>query len=242
MNYVISLKRSKERRSIFLKENSHVDFTFFDAIDGSSLSKSVISDPNFFSSNLSYTKGAYGCALSHLSLWEIAIQENRIVTIIEDDVILRIDFDYQKNKLIESLHSDWDIILWGWNFDHVLSLNLIPNISPVMILFNQDQLRSNTDTFKIETHKPILYPLDKTFGIPAYSISPKGAKLFKLSCFPLTLFEIQFPLMNRKMHNNGLDIAMNMVYQDSASMVSFPPLAVTKNIHEISTVQNNIFY
>ena len=242
MNYVISLKRSKERRSIFLRENSHVDFTFFDAIDGSSLSKSIIHDPNLFSLNLRYTKGAYGCALSHLSLWEFAIQENHVVTIIEDDVILRVDFEHQKNKLIESLDFDWDIVLWGWNFDHVLSLNLIPNISPVMILFNQDQLRSSTDSFKIEMHEPILYPLDKTFGIPAYSISPKGAKLFKSSCFPLIPFEIQFPLMDRKIHNNGIDIAMNMVYQNSASLVSFPPLAITKNIHEISTVQNNIFF
>jgi GR25 family glycosyltransferase involved in LPS biosynthesis len=241
MNYVISLKRSKERRSQFLKENQNFDFSFFDAFDGAELSKKVIQDTSLFSPNLVYTKGAYGCALSHLYLWDISIEKNQIITIIEDDTILRDDFEIQKNIMMKQ-KSNWDIILWGWNFDHVLSLNLIPNISPIMMLFNQNQLRESTDIFKKETYESTLFPLDKTFGIPAYSISPKGALFFKEYCFPLQPFEIVFPLMNRKMQNNGIDIAMNRIYSSSRSFACFPPIAITKNEKEISTVQNNQYF
>jgi hypothetical protein len=85
-------------------------------------------------------------------------------------------------------------------------------------------------------------PLDKCFGIPAYTISPKGAEKFKGQCFPLVPLEVEFPLMDHAMLNNGIDIAMNNLYSSVNAYACFPPLAITKNEHSTSTIQNNIYF
>lgn len=239
---VISLKRSSARKKIFIENNPNINFTFFDAVDGAKLSQQFLNNSGLFVGPLHYTKGAYGCALSHLAIWEESINTKKIITVLEDDAILRHDFDQQHQKMIDSLKNDWDIILWGWNFDHILSVNIMSNISPVIMLFNQQQLQNSISEFQKSTIENRLMPLDKCFGIPAYSISPNGAKKFKDECFPLFPFEIEFPLMNHKMVNNGIDIAMNHLYLTSKSYACFPPLAVTKNEHASSTVQNAIYF
>jgi GR25 family glycosyltransferase involved in LPS biosynthesis len=239
---VINLKRSIFRKEQFIKNNPNINYTFFEAIDGSLLSKSFLAESALFDESLPYTKGAYGCALSHLSLWEEAINTNLAITVIEDDVILRADFESEHNRIINSIKDDWDCILWGWNFDHILSVNVMPNISPVVMIFNQHQLRNSVQNFFSSNYSPILMPLDKCFGIPAYSISSKGARIFKEQCFPLRPFEIEFPLMQHKMPNNGIDIAMNSLYPCLNAYACFPPLAITKNEHSTSTIQNNIYF
>lgn len=50
-------------------------------------------------------------------------------------------------------------------------------------------------------------------------------------------FELFFPVLNRKIPNTGIDVAMNKIYSATNSYVSFPPLVVTKNEHESSTIQ-----
>ena len=58
---------------------------------------------------LNLSKGEYGCALSHLGLWEKMVSENiESCIIIEDDIHPNKNFiDYQ--KLLAQLPSDWDI-------------------------------------------------------------------------------------------------------------------------------------
>uniref|UniRef100_Q3ASL1 Glycosyl transferase, family 25 n=1 Tax=Chlorobium chlorochromatii (strain CaD3) TaxID=340177 RepID=Q3ASL1_CHLCH len=238
--HVISLKRCTERRKAFMDMNPHVDYLFFNAVDGSTIPEKVLSNPLLFEKGLPYTKGAYGCALSHLLLWNKAIKENCVLTIAEDDAIFRKDFHVMQNKLLSSISSDWDIILWGWNFDSILSLNVLPDVSPTVMVFSQEKLRESINTF-IEkvTYPSSLFFLDKCFGIPAYTITPQGAIKFKSLCFPLKFFSLWFPLLNRKLPNNGIDIAMNKIYSSTNSYVSFPPLVVTKNEHAISTIQTN---
>jgi glycosyl transferase family 25 len=239
---VINLKRSTSRKEQFIKNNSNVNYSFFEGVDGSTLSKKFLADSGLFDRNLPYTKGAYGCALSHLSLWEEAIKMNSNITVVEDDVILRADFESEHNKVIDSIASDWDIVLWGWNFDHILSVNVMPDISPVIMIFNQQQLRNSVSNFCNSTSSSTLMPLDKCFGTPAYTISPKGAEKFKGQCFPLIPLEVEFPLMEHAMLNNGIDIAMNNLYSSVNAYACFPPLAITKNEHGTSTIQNNIYF
>ena len=58
---------------------------------------------------LNLSKGEYGCALSHLGLWEKIVNENiNSCIIIEDDINPNNNFtDYQ--ELLTKLPSDWDI-------------------------------------------------------------------------------------------------------------------------------------
>lgn len=234
---VISLRRSEMRRAAFNEANPHLKFEYIDAVDGQSLTHEMIIGSGLFGDSLPYTLGAYGAALSHGRLWEQAIRDDRIVTVAEDDAIFRIDFEVQHKKLFAAAPPGWDIILWGWNFDSILSLNSLAGVSSAVMLFDQDRLRENTDAFRHAEVAPTLLPLDKCFGIPAYSISPSGARKFRSECFPLVNFKLHFPLLNRELMNTGIDIAMNRIYSSSSSHVAFPPLVVTKNEHSISTIQ-----
>lgn len=235
---VISLERSIDRRSEFSANHQNINFEFFAAVDGSALTQGEINDSNLFLNPLPYpTVGAYGCALSHLRLWELACELNTPLTIVEDDAILRDDFCAKSQNVASKMPSDWDIILWGWNFDSILSVRVMPNISPVVMLFNQQSMRENTELFKRQRADVHPLALDKCFGIPAYSISPSGARKFKSQCFPQKNFEVYFPFLNRKIPNTGVDIAMNRIYANTNSYVAFPPLVVTKNDWQISTIQ-----
>jgi len=212
---VISLQRSLQRKKDFIKNNFGLDYEFFAAVDGKSLKNDELNNNRHFVNPLPFPSlGAYGVALSHLKLWNKAIQNNKSVTIAEDDAIFRFDFKEKSSRI-----------------------NSMGGISPSVMVFSQEQLRNNIDNFKSNNSEVYPFKLDKCFGIPAYTISPKGAEIFKAQCFPMKNFELFFPLLNRKIQNTGIDIAMNSIYGKSKSYVSFPPLAVTKNEHEISTIQ-----
>lgn len=235
---VISLSHSLERRKIFSELNAHIDFEFFDAIDGAQLMPEVDRSPDLFEPGLRYNAGAIGCAMSHLMLWQEAADTYQPVTIVEDDAILRKDFHEQTARAIARLPDGWDIVVWAWNFDSILSLNVMPEVSPAVALFDQGRMRESIRDFQAMTRAPSLLPLDKCFGTPAYSISPTGARRFMAECFPLKNFQLFFPVLNSTLPNNGIDIAMNRIYGSTNSLCSLPPLAVTKNEHAVSTIQH----
>jgi GR25 family glycosyltransferase involved in LPS biosynthesis len=75
---VISLERSIKRREIFSEYNKDIKFDFISAIDGEKLEKI---DNNIFSLPLAFpSMGVYGCALSHLLLWDFSINKNTPLT------------------------------------------------------------------------------------------------------------------------------------------------------------------
>lgn len=237
---VINLERSLERRNEFIKINAGLKYEFVSGVDGKLLSEGEIKNNQNFIPPLPFPSlGAYGAALSHLQLWELAISNNTALTIAEDDAIFRADFHSKSLEVINQLPADWDIVLWGWNFDSILSITAMPDISPSVVLFNQDALRNNVSLFRDVKSQPYPFRLDKCFGIPAYTISPKGASVFKSMCFPMKNFELFFPVLNRKIPNTGIDVAMNKIYATANSYVSFPPLVVTKNEHASSTIQQS---
>lgn len=233
---VISLESSLSRRELFALNNRHLDFEFFPAIVGKHLTLDELSDPLRFIQPLRYSAGAYGCALSHSALWEKSIAIGQPMTIVEDDAILRFDFHARAAEQLDALPSDWDIVLWGWNFDAMLSIRVMSNLSPVVLLFDQDALRNGLDSFQALQDEVHLYLLDQCFGTLAYTISPKGARRLKSICFPIRDFVLETPLNSKGVGNNGIDIVMNQIYGLTQAYVSFPPLAVSPNLEEESTI------
>jgi GR25 family glycosyltransferase involved in LPS biosynthesis len=234
---VISLARSVERRAQFTENNAHIDFQFFEAIDGNEVPEQVLRDPALFEPDLPYpSRGAYGVALSHLALWDKAIQDQTAITVAEDDAILRGDFQAMHPKKLAELPPDWDFVLWGYNFDAPLSLNAMPGISSVVMQFDQAQMRRSVPEFLSCSSEVSLFRLDACFGVPAYSISPAGAAKFKALCFPARNFFLRLAF-NQRMRNTGIDMAMNAVYAKTHSYACFPPLAITKNERSLSTIQ-----
>jgi glycosyl transferase family 25 len=234
---VISLARSGDRRRAFSDANAHVDFAFVDAIDGASILHEVNNAPDLFEPGLPYSAGAFGCAMSHLSLWQEAADSGQPVTIVEDDTVLRHDFEAQSAALLATLPPDWDIVVWAWNFDSILSLNVMPGVSRAVMQFDQRQLRRSLGDFQAMEGKPALLRLDKCFGTPAYTISPAGARKYMVNCFPLKQFDVFFPVLERELPNNGIDIAMNRIYSATNAWASVPPLAATPNEHASSLIQ-----
>jgi len=64
-----------------------------------------------------------------------------------------------------------------------------------------------------------------------------GARAMKQHCLPLRNLEVFFPGLERMLPNTGIDIMLNDAYPRINAYVSFPPLIITKNLHSISTVQ-----
>ena len=231
---VVSLRRTPERRARFSKLNPGIHFEFFDAVDGKTVDRATFFNGTLAEPNLPYSAGAVGCALSHLALWEKSIKEQAVMTIVEDDVALRLDFETKSRELIAGLPANWDLIMWGWNFDAILSINSMPGISSTVIVFDQAMLRQTIGRFQRDLLEPHIFLLDKCFGTCAYSISPAGSLKFRRLCFPLRTEGVFFPFLNRIRPNDGIDIAMNRIYAATNSYVSFPPLAVTPNVNEES--------
>jgi glycosyl transferase family 25 len=234
---VISLSRSKARRDSFRSLNRHLTYDFFDAVDGATLSQEFIDDCGLFGRGLGYTRGAYGCALSHRALWETAVRQRGALTIAEDDAIFRLDFVERCRETLSRLPRDWDVVVWGWNFDFYLVTEFMSGISPAVMRFDQEGLRRSIESFRRLDEAPLPMRLWMCWGTLAYSISPGGAEKFMKGCFPLNQFSMTIPSTRERLRNMGVDSAMNALYAGAKSFVSFPPLAISRNEHPLSTVQ-----
>ena len=114
-NYVISLDRSAGRLRHFRERNSHIEAIRISAVDGSSLDRSALEKSGVIAADLPYEAGSLGCALSHMGMWEMALAQNRAVTILEDDAVVSHQFEKEASEILGTLPADWDFIMWGSN-------------------------------------------------------------------------------------------------------------------------------
>jgi len=235
---VISLTRTPERRAEFARRNSGLAYEFFDAVDGAALNRAAVAATGLFQAGLNFTSGAYGIALSHHHLWQRAAAGQATLTVAEDDAIFRSDFVAQQAAFLGGLPEDWDIVLWGFNFDSVLSLRL-PFGLPAILSFSHNHVRQAVQNFQSFTGAPSPCRLEFCFGLPAYSISPAGARRFLKELFPLRDYTRVYPLISKPVRNEGIDIAMNQIYPGAGAFVALPPLVVTPNDRANSTVQTS---
>ena len=236
---VISLERSADRRAEFRRRNPQLDFAFFDAIDGAALTRDAVAATGLFAPDLDYSAGAYGVALSHHALWQETVTLGEPLTVAEDDAIFREDFAEARAELLATLLPGWDMVLWGWNFDSILALRLLPGL-PAVMAFPQETLPTALAGFPFTTVRPNLFRLDVAFGLPAYTISPGGAKKMLSRCFPLSEFRRTLPLLPEPVTNRGIDSALTNLYAAADAYVCFPPLVATPNDKAASTIQNGV--
>ena len=235
--FVISLDRTPERYAEFTRRNSHlVGVEKFKAHDGRVEDKRFY--PSKFSPSLDYSPGAVGCALSHIELWHKVAGGNEPVMIFEDDAVVHRDFEGMSSRLIARQGSEWDLVVWGWNFDCPISFELLPGVSPVLAYFLQDGLAEKLDAFQALSLDPGVFTLKFCFGTPAYSLSPGGAEKLLKFLLPLQNFEMQTSTFTAR--NRGIDVALCSAYPQTASLVCFPPLVVTPNIPALSTTRSQV--
>jgi glycosyl transferase, family 25 len=229
--HLINLDRHADRLREFASVNAHLpEVIRFPAIDGRSLDLSALVRGGIIKPGVldTYTAARLGGALSHLALWDKAIETGEALTVCEDDAILHPDFTARAGRLLRQLPPDWDLILWGWNFNAALDFELLPGVSPCLVLFEQTSLRSAASRFQQLPIAPQPFRVRQALGLPCYSISPKGARALREFCVPIRPMQLRLP-GGRRLRNVGIDCMMAGLYPNIMAFVSFPPLAITSN-------------
>jgi GR25 family glycosyltransferase involved in LPS biosynthesis len=234
--YVISLERTPERWAAFETANAGGPaYTRFNAVDGRKVARAELIASGVMTPDLGYTPGAIGCALSHIAFWRACAAADGPVTVCEDDAILHPDFDACA-AAAAGLQPDFDLILWGWNFNSVLAGELFDG-APFAMGFDEARMRQSIPAFRAQRPAPTLLRLHRAFGTLCYTLSPKGAAKLLALCLPLAPCRVFFPLLGRESDNTGIDIPMNAAYPQIAAYAAFAPLALTLNETALSTVE-----
>jgi GR25 family glycosyltransferase involved in LPS biosynthesis len=232
--YVISLKRSEDRRKTFNFYNSkHLNnYKFIDAVDGKTLDIDHLDERIIVKVSKNYTNGAIGCALSHLNLWEKCIELNKPIIIMEDDAIVSNNFTKHVNNIMNNMiPKKWDIIQLSFNFDSILSYDN-STFEKCNCIFNKTKIKKeDIDKFINSKINTTIAKLNHSFGMSCYIISPTGAKILKETCFPLNNKIINLPFLNNIMCFT-IDCMTNAVYKDISAYVCIIPFVITPHISD----------
>jgi GR25 family glycosyltransferase involved in LPS biosynthesis len=238
--YLINLDRSTDRLREFGAVNAHLGSIHrFPAVDGSALSMPNLIERKLVEPGIGafYSMGALGNAFSHLTLWERISSQTDAVTICEDDAIFHRDFRATSERLLAGIPPDWDIVMWGWNYDSPLEVGM-PGLTTAVLLCDYDGVQLKTATFQSYPVSPVLLPLRQAFGLACYSISPNGARKLRNYCIPIRPMSI--PCRGAKggnVPNIGLDLMMSSAFRHMKSFVSMTPLVLSTNEWSRSTVR-----
>ena len=118
-SYVINLDRSKDRLE-FVKKNAkkaNLSITRFRGVEGNKLDLADLKRQNIIT-NEKLRVGEIGCALSHINLWkqiinDDSISEDKLILILEDDVIIPEDLNQKLKKLLPHAPKDWELLFLG---------------------------------------------------------------------------------------------------------------------------------
>jgi glycosyl transferase, family 25 len=239
--HVVNLDRTPDRLREFLRINAHLmDLERFPAVDGLTLDLPALARRGEIDEPLLeiYTKGAVGNVMSHLALWQQSIATNQPMTISDDDTIFNRDFVNTAQAVLDRLPAGWDWISWGWNFDTFMEMDFLPGTTPCTLVPDQKRMRSGVGNFQQQSIAPQAFRLLQAFGTPCYTISPKGAREFTARCWPIRKMRLTLP-MGYFLDNVGIDVMISMAYPLTESFVSFPPLVISNNEMDKSTVQRS---
>ena len=153
------------------------------------------------------TKGAVGCALSHIDIWRKAAEAspNELFVVLEDDVRLHYDFDAHFELAMAIVPDDFSVLYLGTQY-----------------YANRKAVKTVTGTDKVSLTLEKL--TGNNYGTFGYVISPKGASKLLENVFPLKVQVDSY--MISKVESGELD----------AYTVSPPLLTELKMLHK-STVQ-----
>lgn len=237
--FVINLDRTPERMRQFQQVNPHLEHvTRFPAVDGKTVCRAELVQT--FADPIFYGDGAVGNALSHLRLWDLVAARSSYTTVFEDDAIVHKDFTAVAPAMIAELSADWDFVLWGWNFNAVMSFDIFRGV-PCLSTFSQSDLRKQWETIRKDTiRRPALHRLHYAFGTIGYSISPTGAKKLTGLAVPIRPFLYKIPWHNIEIENLTFDSVLSALYDRVNAYACFPPLVFTTNDYAQSTRKEDV--
>lgn len=243
----VNLDRSTDRLAEFKAVNSHLtEVTRVPAIDESRIDLQALAQQGLVKGDIlsMYPIGALCRALSDLAFWNWTIASGKPLTIADDDAIFNLKFDFIAPELIKTLPPDWDLILWGFNFDMFMIFDMLPGVTPCVCQFDQAKMRLSTRAFQEMSVSPVAHKLIWAFGMTSYTVSPKGAQFLRSKCFPLQPMLVPCPEGIRTPPHSanyravGIDNTINAYYKEMKAYVCLPPLVINKNEPSRSTIQS----
>jgi len=224
----------------FRRFNSHLsEITRVEAVDGTTIQRpDLIRDGIAADALPHYSPGALGVALSHRGIWQDCVRSGSPCTVAEDDAVFNLHFEQKAAGMIASLPPNWDLILWGWNFDSPLEVDVLPGMSRSAMFFRGTTLGSNVHKFQSLRHETVALRLLGAFGIVGYSASVNGAQTLLDKCFPLREEGIPIPSLQQTNWNTGLDVVLNKLYPTLHAYVCVPPLVWTENDKTTSDINH----
>jgi GR25 family glycosyltransferase involved in LPS biosynthesis len=231
--HVLNLERRADRRAQFKTWNEEIPglrFEFVSAVDGKVLDVDRARQEGLVSKAAKFSTGQIACGLSHRNVLLAAQQQDRPVFVCEDDAVFRHDFVAQWQMAHSQLPADWDFMLFGYNFDSAISMELIPGVQSYLSSFDNRPIDTESlRQFRMCFQPSLVRRLSNAFGTPAYAVSPHGAEKVLKACFPLRNVQVPIPCLRRVLRAFSIDCLLNLHYDSWSAFASFPPLVVTPN-------------
>ena len=114
--YVINLDSRKDKLESIDKDlkKNNLEYERFSACDGKKLDIYSNDIAKYFDKNNKLTPGQIGCALSHIKIWEKAIENNyKYTLVLEDDAIIPENFNNKLVDIFNDIPENWHMILLG---------------------------------------------------------------------------------------------------------------------------------
>jgi glycosyl transferase, family 25 len=239
--YIVHLEEHVERKRDFLSRNTVPgNFIWTAGTKGADLNRLALMESGFLQRNAQINDGSLGNAQSIIRLLKLSIDNNEIVTILEDDAILCHHFDPYSLGLLESISFAFDIVQWGWNFDSVLYLFPMSHaLGPMEIRARQDIAQMGYRQFQEFAGARTLIPLGHQWSSHCFTITPHGAGILLDLLLPLDTAPFFREDLNLRIQPRGLDSMMGKCYPKMKAYSCFPPLSMTLNDKAHSTIWND---
>lgn len=181
--YVINLEYDHARLKRFTQrmQTNQLSFTRFKGMDGRRLNRNDLVKRKIITKKFNQiaTPGEIGCAMSHVTLWELAKQSKKpYVIVFEDDIMIQENLGWHLHQLSHYInHDHFDLLLLGRDQGTQKACQL-NKLKPHMCHFYRTNIFPKQEPSRFETRKIITPPYSG--GTFAYVINTKSiAKLIK---------------------------------------------------------------
>ena len=215
--YLMNLKRRPDRLTNFMnkyKESDMKNETLikFEAIDGSKLDIDSVpltelaiaelkqlDTVGYRTKHYQLTKGAIGCYLSHVKIWEnILKHKEQNILIFEDDADVPQHLKRDINEQMQYIPNDWDIVLFGFDCTKCMKYENYTEVERFMLthcyMINRSAIVKimNSNTLFPISQQIDSYMSELSSIINIYTVKDKLVKQF------MSRTDIQAPLMKKK--------------------------------------------
>jgi glycosyl transferase family 25 len=175
-----------------------------------------------------WDRGAVANALSHWLCWHQAVESGRPAGVLQDNAVLRRDFNARVRGLLSATPEGWEFLKLGYNTHSGIDFQITPDCRYRGQFAHRRPPQEDLDLFAATITPVTSMRLFTAFGAFAYIVTPSGAQRLIDSCFPLATRALYVPALHGRIRTTGIDGVMNQYYGAMQAFVSFPPLALSR--------------